>query len=345
MVSIVIRSDEANAAAMAKLLAARNHSVCLLSSESSHGQHNFSYLGKCSTVTLHELEELDPSGPRVGIVFAEGENVRAGILSVMDGKALDLLVIIGGGISAAVEAAEAGQATGFDLARILHVAGFVVGGNTSAVKSEKQSVSAGFLGEGTPVHVLALVQLALPQVKIGDGVSVALSSVNAMVHLPPMIFNAMSVERGDDVRFYVEGFGDSVCRLIARLDADRLRLGAALGRTLIPVVELMDQSRGPGGMPGATLKEKVNAFPSYQSIKLPSGFHHRFLAHELRSTFAPMAELGTLLQIDVTTITSVVRIGEILLNVDLSRSAKAVAQEFLHMVSASPTESLQVSIR
>ncbi|GAA3325875.1 NAD/NADP octopine/nopaline dehydrogenase family protein [Paeniglutamicibacter sulfureus] len=329
MANILIRSDEANAAATALLWAARGHNVCLLAPTLSPGTNNFSYFGHQRTVTLRRLEELEASGPNVGVVFAEGEDVQAGISSILESKTPDLLVIIGGGISAAVHATEAAKGLHFDSSRILHVGGFLVGGNASAVKSEKQSVIAGFLAKGTPSHVLGLAQTTLPQVLIGNGFSVALSSVNALVHLPPMIFNAMSVERGADVRFYVEGFGDSVCRLIDDLDAERLRLGTALGFMLLPLGELMDRSSGPEGMPGKTMREKINAFPSYQSIKLPSSFGHRFLAHELRSTFAPMAELARMAGVGVPTINSVVRIGEILLSADLSSSAKIVATKFL----------------
>lgn len=332
MANILVRSDEANAAATALLWAARDHGVCLLAPTLPPGAHDFSYLGHQRTVTLRRLDELDAFASNIGVVFAEGEDVQVGISSVLASKIPDLLIIIGGGISAVVAAIETAKGHHFDASRILHVGGFLVGGNALAVKSEKQNVMAGFLAQGTSSHVLELAQSTLPQVLIGGGFSVAFSSVNALVHLPPMVFNAMSVERGDDVRFYVEGFGDSVCRLITDLDGDRLRLGAALGLELLPVGDLMDRSAGPQGMPGRTIREKVNAFPSYQSIKLPSSFGHRFLAHELRSTFAPMAELARIVGIDVPTIDSVVRIGEILLDTDLVPSAKAVATKFLLLI-------------
>lgn len=149
-----------------------------------------------------------------------------------------------------------------------------------------------------------------------------------------MILNAMSVERSDDVRFYVEGFGDSVCRLLLELDADRLRLGAALGGALVPIDELNDRYSGDVESNGATLREKVNAPLSTQSIKLPSSFHHRFLAHELRSFFAPMSELGHILEVDMPRIHSVVRLGEVLLASELSADARVAARKFLGLINA-----------
>lgn len=334
MTNILIRSNEANAAATALTFAARSHTVCLLNTSVAEGPHDFSFFGEKRTVVLHKVDELDVSCPRVAIVFAEGEDVPAGVQSVVDLKTPDLLVIIGGGITAAVEAAEVARRLNFDVSRILLIGAFLVGGNASAVRSEKQGVLAGFLSSGTPEYVRELAEKTFPQISLGNAFDVALSSVNALFHLPAMILNAMSVERGDDVRFYVEGFGDSVCRLLLELDADRIQLGTALGRDLLPIEELNDQYRGSFDNTGVSLREKVNAPLSTQSIKLPSSLHHRFLAHELRSTFAPMNELAHRLDVDARTLAAVVRMGEILVGSDFRLEAKAVAGKFLELIDA-----------
>ena len=334
MASIVIRSDEANAVTTALLLAARNHSVCLLNSSVAAGDHQFSYFGEHRTVRLFREAEMDVQAPRVGIVFAEGESVQPGVRSVLGSGRPDLLVIVGGGISGAVEAAETARDLDFEASRILLVGGFLAGGSADSVTVEKQGVLAGFLATGTPSQVLDLARETFPQVSIDDGASVALSSVNALIHVPPMILNAMSIERGDDVRFYVEGFGDSVCRLIAALDADRLVLGAAVGSVLLPLEELLDRYNGPAGMQGQTLREKVNGFLPYHSVKVPSSFRHRFLDHELRSTFAPMAELASAVGVNVPTIRSIVRLGEVLLDTDLTSESRLVARKFHALTTA-----------
>jgi len=334
LATIVIRSDEANAAATALLFATRDHAVCLLGSPLGPGEHDFSFLGNQRTVTLRSVEDLAATGPRVGVVYAEGESVTSGIESVLQAGPLDLLVIVGGGISAAVEATESARSTGFDRSRILHVGGFIVRGNAASVKGEKQGVLASFLADGTPESVEELAKTTFPQISIGQGYAVALSSVNAMVHVPPMIFNAMNIERGEQIRFYVEGFGDSVARLIEYLDADRLRLGAALGVDLLPVGVLLDRYRGPEYQHDGSLREKVNAYPPYQSTKLPSTFSHRFLAHELRSTFAPMSALASSLGVDVPTIGAAVRMGEVLLGEDLQSEASVLAEKFLSLTEA-----------
>jgi opine dehydrogenase len=155
-----------------------------------------------------------------------------------------------------------------------------------------------------------------------------------------MIFNAMSVERGDDVRMYVEGFGDCVSKLLLQLDIDRLALGEALGRDLIPIETISDRYRGIADNDGRSLKEKINSRVSTQSAKLPSTFRHRFLAHELRSTFAPMYQVARLLRVNVPTIQAVVTLGQLLIGEDLYDESALAATRFLGLINAK-SESLR----
>ncbi|MGN7150658.1 NAD/NADP octopine/nopaline dehydrogenase family protein [Pseudarthrobacter oxydans] len=330
MTNVVIRSQENNAAATSLALALAGHEVALLGAGLAPGEHSFQYLGQQKTVRLSTIQALNPTTPTAGVVFAEGESVRDGIEHIIRNYGTpDFFAIIGGGISGIAEALNTAKAYNISAAHILHVGSFIVNGTGSDVKAEKRNVLAGFLDDETPSTLIDLAEATFPQIAIGDGPTVALSSVNAFVHLPPMLLNAMNVERGENLRLYVEGFGDSVCRLLEALDEDRLRLGNALGCRLTPIPVLLEESRGPEGLPGKTLREKINSFPAYQHIKLPSSLHHRYLSHELRSTFSPMNEIAKAIGIQLPSIHSVVRLGEILLATDLSNEAKPVARQFL----------------
>jgi opine dehydrogenase len=332
MVNVIIRSNEANAAATALTLAARDHYVCLLSDKVSPGPYQFSYFGEPRNEVLRAVDELKAGAPVIGVVFAEGEDVQAGMQDVLRVASPQLMVIVGGGITGAVEAIEAARQFGLDTSSVLHIGAFLVGGNLSSVRAEKHDVLAGFLGPETPDQLVELALATFPRLSLGNPAAVALSSINALFHVPPMLLNAMSVERAESIRFYVEGFGDSVCRLLLALDADRLRLGAALGLRLVPVQELKARYSGPDAPKGLNLREQVNTLSS-QTAALPSSFHHRFLRHELRSSFAPMAKLAAAVRVDVPTISSVVRLSEILLEEDILDHAARPAQEFLNLMN------------
>lgn len=332
MVNVIIRSNEANAAATALTLAARDHHVCLLSDKVSPGPHQFAYFGEPRNEVLHGVDDLEAGASVIGIVFAEGEDVQDGVQAILRVASPTLMVIVGGGVTGAVEATKAARRFGLDTSNLLHIGAFLVGGNLSAVRAEKHDVLAGYLGPETPEHIMELAVSAFPRLSLGNPANVALSSINALFHVPPMLLNAMSVERAESIRFYVEAFGNSVCRLLLALDADRLRLGAALGLGLVPVQELKARYSGPDAPKGLSLREQVNTLSS-QTAALPSSFQHRFLRHKLRSSFAPMAALAAAVQVDVPTISSVVRLSEILLEEDLMDDATRPAQDFLNMMN------------
>ncbi|MFK0005273.1 NAD/NADP octopine/nopaline dehydrogenase family protein [Paenarthrobacter sp. NPDC090522] len=335
MTNIIIRSDEVNAAATALALSLAGHKVALRGKTLTPGDHSFQYLGHTRTTSLATIGNFVPTDHTVGVVFAEGESVTDGMEYVFRSHTPDLVAIVGGGLTAVAEAISTASAHNFNTAGILHIGSFIVNGTGTEVRAEKSNVLAGFMGFDTSPGLIDLATSIFPQISLGDGPTVALSSVNAFVHLPPMLLNAMNVERGVSLKLYVEGFGDSVCSLLEALDEDRIRLGKALGYDLTPVPALMERSRGPNGMPGKTLREKIHTFPAYQHIRLPSSLNHRYLEHELRSTFAPMNEVAHALGLQVPSISSVVRLGEILLRTDLGTAAKLAARTFIEHLGAS----------
>ncbi|MGO4238310.1 NAD/NADP octopine/nopaline dehydrogenase family protein [Pseudarthrobacter sp. YAF2] len=334
MANIVISSIQEKAVPTAFLFAARNHSVAVLGGGVEPGKHSFSLFGAPCDVALLPVHDLDVTAPTVGIVYAAGEDITAGITRLLAAVRPDVLAVVGVGISGALESASAAETHGFDLNRLLLVGGFLAGGTMSSVTNEKHGMLAGFLGREAPEEARKIAETTITQISITDAPTVVLSGLNPLVHVPPMILNAMRVERGDDVQFYDEGFGESVCRLIAAIDVERQQLGAAMGSDLLSFEQLLDRYNGPAGMNGASVLEKINTFPPYRRTKLPSTFQHRFLEHELRSAFAPMAEMAGLLGVPAPTINAVVRLGEVLVDRDVTSTALQTAKEFLSVIGA-----------
>ena len=333
MSNIVIASEDVNAAATALTLAARGHETVLLGSTLPRGPHPFNLFGEQMIVELKGIEALD-DGPTIGMVFAEGEDVAEGFSRILALCHPSLILIVGGGVAGVMAASRAASAHGFDDSRICAVSGFLVGGNAAAVSSEKFGLVGGFIGRRPDPAAAALLRRTLPHLDIGSIVSAALSSTNALIHVGPMIFNAMSVERGDRVRFYVEGFGDAVSRLVAELDIERLAVGRALGAQLHSFESLMDRYYAPEGMQGSNLREKINTFHGYDAVALPETLRHRFLVHEIQSTFAPVVGLAALHGIPVPASSSVVHLGEILAGMSFAADGRSVARDFAAFAAA-----------
>lgn len=331
MTAILIRSAEKNAVATALLFAGRGHRVALLGNQRGSGTYDVDYYGVPRRLEIHQVTSITESGELLAMVFAEGEDLEAGIAEVLDTSTPTILAIVGGGPEGAVRATTAALQHGFDTTALLLVGGFITGGDEKSLQGEKRGVLAGFVGAGTSESITELAVAVLEQVAFTSAASAALSSLNALLHVPPMILNAGGVERAENLEFYTDGFGPAAMAMLEALDSERRALGTAMGHELPGFEELMDRYNASAGMAGETMLKKINSFTPYRGVRLPSGFGHRFLAHELSSSLAPMAELAMLHAVPVPTIRAVVRIGEVLLGRDLSAPARDTAKKFARL--------------
>jgi hypothetical protein len=337
MTNIIVSSDHELATTTALLFGARGHKVAHLGSGSSSlGDQELLVFGEPHKVSLKSIDELETKAQTVGFVFDGGEDIRSGIDRLLAKARPDLLAVIDAGVSGALHATEASHRHDFELSRVLLIGGFPIGGSRRAVTIEASGLYAGFLASNTPASTLTLAKETLPQICITDSVTAVLSRLNPLLVVPSMILNAMRIERGDNVRLDDEGFGRCVQRLVHSLDEERLRLGEAMGLDLLTFEQLLDRHDGAAGIPGGSAMEKVSNFPLYLSAKVPSSLRDRQFEHELRSTIAPMAEMAMMLGVPVPTVDAVLRLGEVLVQTDVSSAAYRTAKEFLSRTGIQP---------
>ncbi|MCS7294056.1 MAG: NAD/NADP octopine/nopaline dehydrogenase family protein, partial [Dehalococcoidia bacterium] len=111
-----------------------------------------------------------------------------------------------------------------------------------------------------------------------DVLEVGLSNVNPVVHVPGTLLNLGLVDAGvfRELDFYQVLVG-RVSRVIAQLDAERVRLGSALGYSLLPLEEF-DRRSYEGvqrayavGQAGQRWSEAANVPPRYIEEDVPMG--------------------------------------------------------------------------
>jgi opine dehydrogenase len=332
MPHVIIRSDESNARLTALAFAGRGHTVSL---SQTAGVASFdgtvTVFGESRAVTLVDPTSITSSESFIAVAFAEGEDVAAAVSGLLAQGTPELLIIVGGGISGATAAAGAARAAGLSLGKVAMTGGFAFGGGLGdepSISSEKNGLLCAFLGEADET-ALALFHEMLPAANVVPLRVAGLSSNNALIHVPAMILNAMSIERGEPLHFYVEAYGHSVCRLVEALDTERLALGTSLGVDLPTFESILDRYYGREGMAGKNLHEKITTFPEYSGGLLPDSFEHRYLVHEIESTFSPMLSMLIAADLPHDSVAAVVRLAEILVGRSLRDNATSVAGEFL----------------
>lgn len=328
MTDVLIVSDELNSYFAGLVLAGRGFRVAIAGR--SAATVDVEHFGQRRHVDLVDVSDLSAQ-TRVAMVAAEGEDLYAGVTQVLAAGPVDLLVVVGGGTAGVVDALEVTARTGFDPAKVLVVSAFIWGGmpvEPVVLNSEKLGLLSGYLAE-PEAQTAALGAAVVPTARIVDIITTGLASMNAIVHPVPMVLGATEIERGLESRFFIDTFGAGVSDVVARLDAERLALGRALGRELPTFADMLDTYYADEGIGGADIQQRVNTFRAYQKAVIPHTFQHRYLTHEVAGNLAPMARLGDLVGVDTPVMDALVTLGAVLSGSDLTSRADAVAADFL----------------
>jgi opine dehydrogenase len=336
-----IVSNELNSYFAGLVLAGRGFRVAIAGRPAS--SVDVDLFGVRRTVDLVEVSDLD-ADTRLAVVAAEGEDLHSGVAQALEAGRVDLLLIVGGGTAGVVDASRMIPCAGIDAAKVLVVSAFIWGGipgEPVVLNSEKLGLLSGYLDEPSP-ETAALGQALVPTARIVDIATVGLASMNAIVHPVPMILGATEIERGVESRFFIDTFGAGVSDVVARLDAERVALGHALGRKLPTFTEMLDTYYADEGISGSDVRERVNTFRAYQNAIIPHTFAHRYLTHEVAGNLAPMARLGALLGVDTPVMNALVTLGTVLSGVDLTSRADDTAAYFLQLACEGAESSAEV---
>lgn len=188
-----------------------------------------------------------------------------------------------------------------------------------------------------------LIKLLYPEIrKATSVVETALGNMNAVFHPPGMVLNAGWIEHTDGgFLFYKEGMTDSVGRVTAAVDAERVAIAKALG---VPHVTFLDAffnaglttqaARDSGDISRACKESAPNA-----TIKSPSSLDHRYLHEDVGYGLVPMAALGRLAGVPTPTIDALVHLAGLLVGVDYARDGLTL--ERLGLAGKTPAELLR----
>jgi len=172
---------------------------------------------------------------------------------------------------------------------------------------------AAFPAVDTP-HVLSHVQplfqcfAAAPHV-----LYTSLENIGAIFHPAIVLFNAATIERGEEFYFY-QDMTDSVADFLIALDRERLAVGSAFGMSLAPIFDWMKIAY-PDCV-GATLTERMRNNPAYYQIKAPTQLASRLLLEDIPTGLVPFAAFGEVVGLEMPLTRSLIHISSVLLRRD-----------------------------
>jgi opine dehydrogenase len=192
-------------------------------------------------------------------------------------------------------------------------------GTVNIYSYTKRLAFAAFPGRNAD-RLFALLKPVYPEIVQASSVlETALTNINAIFHPPGMVMNAGWIEhaRGDFL-FYREGITESVGRVTAAVDAERLAIARALGLPAVTFLEAFHRA-------GLTTKEAFDSgsiaracreSEPNKSIKSPPSLDHRYVHEDVGYGLVPIAAFGELAGVPTPTIDALITLAGTSLGID-----------------------------
>ena len=165
-----------------------------------------------------------------------------------------------------------------------------------------------------------LMKPVYPELTLATSVlETGLANMNAVFHPPGMLMNAGWIEhtRGDFL-FYRQGMTESVGRVVADVDAERMAIAAALGVPALPFLEAFFRAglttataRDSGSIARACRESAPNA-----TIRSPASLRHRYIHEDVGHGLVPMSAFARIAGVPTSTIDALSHLASRTVGVD-----------------------------
>lgn len=162
------------------------------------------------------------------------------------------------------------------------------------IRGVKQGLPVAALPAADTPALLERLQPLFPEcVPALNVLDTSLNNINHMVHPPAALLNvARSELQGGDWSFFLEGMSPAVCRVMERIDAERLALVGAFGLPRVGLLEWTLRFYAHQGMRGATLYDAFSTTPVHGAARAPAAVDHRYFTEDVPYGLVPIASLA-----------------------------------------------------
>jgi opine dehydrogenase len=156
----------------------------------------------------------------------------------------------------------------------------------------------------------------IPLTPAKNSLAISFSNPNMIVHCPTMILNVGRIESTKgDFMFYCEGMTESVCKIMEKMDNERIKIGEKLDLNLISTFEWLKQTYH---LEGKSLHEVISSSPVYggHGPDAPRVLNHRYLTEDVPHLLVPIASFGKLLGVQTPIIDSIIILASAINEID-----------------------------
>jgi opine dehydrogenase len=148
-----------------------------------------------------------------------------------------------------------------------------------------------------------------------------LHDFGAVAHVPIALANLGTIDRAEELLFYVEGVSSRTIALLERTEAEFAAVARAYGARLLPMTEVLDRYYG---CPATTLLDALRTVEPYRTITAPTSLDHRFLTEDIRSTLVPLQALARCAGVATPMVDAAITIMSVLGGEDFRRTGRTL---------------------
>ncbi|MEV4145041.1 NAD/NADP octopine/nopaline dehydrogenase family protein [Amycolatopsis sp. NPDC049691] len=150
-----------------------------------------------------------------------------------------------------------------------------------------------------------------------------LHDFGAVAHVPIALANLGTIDRAEELLFYVDGVSARTVALLERTEAEFALVARAYGARLMPMTEVLDRYYG---CPATTLLDALRTVEPYRTIAAPTSLDHRFLTEDIRSTLVPLQALARCAGVATPVVDAAITIMSVLGGEDFRRTGRTLAR-------------------
>ncbi len=201
----------------------------------------------------------------------------------------------------------AARPSGTEGVSVLGVKGWnLISGSSEAAVARR----AGLLREWFP-----MLEVARNPVERG------LHDFGAVAHVPIALANLGTIDRAEELLFYVDGVSARTIALLERTETEFAAVASAYGARLLPMTEVLDRYYG---CPATTLLDALRTVRPYRTIAAPTSLDHRFLTEDIRSTLVPLQALARCAGVATPMVDAAITIMSVLGGEDFRRTGRTL---------------------
>jgi len=210
-----------------------------------------------------------------------------------------------------------------------------IGPGKSKISGVKEILPVGVLPAIDTEEVLEKLKRCYTEFKPSKNIlEASFGNTNMIAHCGPAVLNAGWIEyTKGDFDFYIDGMTKSVCRVMEKIDKERIRVGEKLGLNLLPATEMLKRFYK---LKGETMYDLIHTNDEvHKGSGAPPNLRNRYISEDVPYGLVPVSSFGNLVGIDTPIINAVIELASTLNAYDYRKNGATPANIGLGKINIS----------